>query len=583
MKKFLIPLVILVAVGATAFAATWFWNRPSTSVVLPVATPSTSEEELTIATDELPAAPTIRTTSTPPSGSEYPTYFFLFTHTEDHINHTLSEERYTRIGPMLETLQEAYPSEDITWTIEFQGADAQTVAERDSMTGTATYLRSLAAQGLVEFGYHAHHDPTYLNRPQKKLNSTSTWQQVYDALFSWVSCEKDPLKGGCVAPTGGGLMVVQEYFGPVQIVTGVGAGEGAQIERSAGAEAIRSLAPDRLVGFGFPDHGATRKDAGYIEARDALMRLLSPADDTTSTTFWMDNTIRINDGVPLEGLQSITLRDGAAAVQADLQQLDSSHVNIINTGVADKFLYAASQSSPTVWAYAHPTNPELSGDQLLTAVQKEKGYVNTQAALEYLLGTYLSDDRSESGFVSADQVADLVTSDDFWEVDAEELQSIAAWIVQNWNGEPPVYTYDGRNYYSLTDSFALLVNAIGGRSSEGVVSRWYGPWALPETKASSVAIEAQDLIVFAQMFGDGPEVEAAYSVGEETLSAGQLLYAMAYQYLLQSEKEFDGQWNTILIPATTSLSDSYSLLEDLGCIGCADTSWSLKPARFDFE
>lgn len=584
MKKILLAvpalLVVVVAVGASLYVASR-GRAPTAGTGIARTDVSRDGENLTVDVGELPDAPKVRTSWSPSGG--YPTYLFLFTHTEDHINHALSEERYARIGPMLEELQKEYPEEDITWTVEFQGADAKTVSDRDGSTGVATYLRSLADQGLVEFGYHAHHDPTYLNRPQKGLDERSSWDEVYDAILTWVSCEKDPLKGGCVAPTGGGLMAVQQNFGPVQIVTGVGAGDGAQIERSAGGAAIRSLVPDRMVGFGFPDHGATLKDTGYVDARDALMRLLTPADDTTSTVFWMDNTVRINDGVPLDGLGSLTLREGAGSVQSELARMDDGHVNVINTGIADKFLYAAARSSPTVWAYAHPDAPELSGKMLLSDAERERGYVQTEQALNYLLNTYLADQPEDSGFVSADQVAELVTSEDYWTVDDAELEAIAASIVRNWNGRPPAYAYDGMDYYSMADSFGLLVSALGGRSGEGAVSSWYGPWSLSESETPSAVVRAEDLLSFADEFGEETEIESSYTIGGTSYAAGQVLYAMAFQYLLHADSAFDGEWNAVEIPKTRSIPESYGLLEELGCVGCADTSWSLKPARFDLE
>lgn len=594
MKKYTIAMAAIFVLCAATLAGVLLWDArepslPPTTVpsgtlvppVTPVASPSDDAADAYVALADLPEAPVIRTSSPPPTGSTYPTYFFLFTHTEDHINHALSEERYTRVGPMLEELQAKYPAEDITWTIEFQGADAKTVSDRDGQTGVATYLRSLADKGLVEFGYHAHHDPTYMNRPQKNLDGSSTWQEVYDALLSWVSCEKDPLKGGCVAQTGGGLMAVQENFGPVQIVTGVGAGEGAQIERSAGGAAIRARVPDRMLGFGFPDHGATAKDKTYGTTRDALMRILSPANDTTSTAFWMDNSVRLNDGVPLEGLTSLKTSEGKTAASGDLQKLDRSHANILNVGIADKFLYAAQRSSPTVWAYSHASDPELPANQLVSAADRERGYALTEETMDYLLGTYLAGTPGE--FVNADRVVELVTSDDFWNVDAAELSAIAAWIVQSWDGRPPSYAYDGTDYYSLSDAFALLVTALGGEGGTGLVSRWYGPWSVSEAKAAATSVRAEDLLAFAQSFGEGPVIDPTHRVGGTTLTAGQALYAMAYQYLLQSNAEFDGDWNAIAIPATESVPETYPLLESLGCENCADTSWSFKPARFDFE
>ena len=70
-------------------------------------------------------------------------------------------------------------------------------------------------------------------------------------------------------------------------------GDGIQVERSAGSAAVRALVPERMLGFGFPDHGSVLRDQDYVAARDALLDLLTPTNDTTSATFWMDNSIRI--------------------------------------------------------------------------------------------------------------------------------------------------------------------------------------------------------------------------------------------------------------------------------------------------
>jgi len=37
---------------------------------------------------------------------------------------------------------------------------------------------------------------------------------------------------------------------------------------------------------------------------------------------------------------------------------------------------------------------------------------------------------------------------------------------------------------------------------------------------------------------------------------------------------------SIAVPKTDAVPETYYTLEDLGCTDCLDTAWSLKPARF---
>ena len=116
--------------------------------------------------DFIPAPVPLLAASAP--AQDQPLYVYLFTHTEDPFNHELSEERYLRFVPEVEARATADPEAHLNWTIMFQGSDAQTVAERNPQTGVVDLLRAANQAGVVDFGYHAHHDPTYRNRPDRK-------------------------------------------------------------------------------------------------------------------------------------------------------------------------------------------------------------------------------------------------------------------------------------------------------------------------------------------------------------------------------------------------------------------------------
>lgn len=506
-----------------------------------------------------------------------PSYLFLFTHTEDQFNHELSEERYWRVGAMLEELSDAYPAVDFTWTIEFMGADAEAVLERNSETGLVDYLLSLNQSGLVEFGYHAHHDPTYSNRPQVSLTASSTYQEAYDALYTWITCRKDPVLGGCLDDRGGGIDAILAAFGQVEVVTGLGYGEGVQIERSAGSEAVRQLLPDRLLGFGFPDHGSIIRDREYVEARDALLALLTPTHETSSAVFWMDNAIRINDSASLEGVQGGPLREGPAAVTAALDAVDGTRSFVINVGVADKYHYTVASTSPTKWAYIHPESPELPPDLLVSDMERERSYAMTEQSLRYL-AERLSSDPGAFQFVSSDQVVALYTSEDYWDVDPSELEQMSHWMLNKWDGRPPDWIYDGEDFYSLADAFALFADALSGvEPTETRVSNTVGPWSSAVQSSEEITVDVTELrsLLAAGLVADG-HIAETYFVGGHELTPTQVLYALGYLY---AAERAGVSLPSVAIPATETAPATLTYLDAMGCSGCLDTAWSLKPAR----
>ncbi len=397
--------------------------------------------------------------------TQAPVYLYLYTHTEDHINHTLSEARYTRIAPLVESTAKAHPDAQLTWVIEFQGADALTVSERNSQTGIVDLLKGLAQQDLVEFGYHAHHEPTYQNRPQKSLSAESSWDEWVEGIRQWISCQKDPLYGGCEVQENGGLVIIGNNFGPVQIVSGVYCYSPAANEGGPAHHAVSKYLPDRMLGLGFPDHGGST-GGDYDAALKELLKTMSPSVHTSPTVLWVDDVIKINDGNALDEVSTLRVRMGIKDAQKKIDSLDRSRPQVLNTLIADKFIYTAEGESPTIWAYGHPeptpefpNNPELPVTAQKSAQEIEAQYVQTELTLEYLAGDLRTQDPAIR-FASSQQIVSLISVDDYWTVTAAELDVIARWLVLNWNGRPPPYASDGDNFYSLRDAFVLLVKAL---------------------------------------------------------------------------------------------------------------------------
>ncbi|MFA6024118.1 MAG: S-layer homology domain-containing protein [Candidatus Gracilibacteria bacterium] len=521
-----------------------------------------------VATD-FPEGPSLDTSGSPADI----TYLFAFAHTEDHINHELSEDRYWNIGGYLEDIMPSYPDSDFTWTIQFQGADAQTVSERNSETGLVDYLEDLSDNGWVEFGYHGHHEPTYLNRPQKDLGETYSYQEAFDAISSWVRCEKDPVYGGCVDESGGGIEAVLNAFGTVELVSGVGLFEGFLMERSGGSDAIHELLPSRVLGFGFSDHGASLSQADYESSRDAILAKLDPTNETDTSIFWLNNTLRMNDGIPGMDIGILDLEKGATSVETVLESLENTGPHVLNTSVVSKWVYAKTGISPTQWAYQYPETPELPSSQINSTSTIASNYAKIKDSLEFLIEKSTND--SKINFVDSDELVSLFTSTDSESLSAEERQNLALWLLNSWRSGPPDWAYDGEDFYTLTESFYAL--AEGYNSTSSVSLEWMiGPWSADGSANTAGAIDLEDLETWIGSW-NGEEIPESFTLSGAEWNPAQVLYALAYATVGKAEG-----WDIseIQIGQSTPYNSFYPLLEDLGCVDCLDSSWSLKPARF---
>ena len=527
--------------------------------------------------------PELITTTNPAAA---PVYLFLFTHTEDHFNHELSEERYTTFAPLVADLAVANPEANLAWTIEFQGADAKTVLERDGETGIATMLKAYADDGVIEFGYHAHHDPNYNNRPQKELSAESSWEEKVQGMDTWVSCEKDPVLGGCEVPEEGGILAVAK-FGPVQIVTGLHLYTEANVEHDATVHASRRSLPSRRLGFGYPDHGSIVQDVDYVALRDELVTLLTPSVETSGTLLWADNILRINDGDLIGGTPTINLLEGENNAQEVFDSVDRSRPHVFNTGLASKYLYTAAGTSPTIYGYSHRDSPELPEDQLVLPSERAEGYRRSEEALTRLVEDILPANPG-SRFVRSSDVLELAAPAAYYAVSAESLDVIARWVLLHWDSGPPNFVSDGTDFYSLRDAVVLLSRGIAeGYPDTVALHEVYGPFGVAaESEAQTAGADAFIALAstLAQELEPDPVwqetpsnlLQGSYEGGTGTLDPAQLLYGLAMVYA----STYAGQPVTeVALPAGSTMPATLEILVDMGCADCQGTAWSLKPAR----
>jgi hypothetical protein len=523
--------------------------------------------------------------NTPPA-TDQPVYFFLFAHTEDQFNHEVSEERYLRLAPEVAALSTAHPEAHVVWTIMFQGADAETVAQRNPTTGVVDLLKGYAKQGVVEFGYHAHHDPTYNNRPQNSFTANSTWEELVTGMDQWVSCKKHPTQGGCLAPTGGGIQAILDNFGAVGAVSGLYTFTNSANEGGSGRHALTKYLPKRIVGFGFPDHGGSVQDMAFVTNRDALLVLMEPSIETTGSVFWIDDAIRINDGDILAKAK-LSLRQGPAeSAQKNLPLLERKRPNFMNAGFGDKYIYCPDKTSPTKWGYANPMSPELT--TLKSESEIESNYQQSIASLKYLVETWLPQNPG-SRFVGSKEVEQLFAPAEYWTVTKERLDVVARWLLLKWGSAPPSYASDGSEFYSLRDSFLLLANALAqtGFPAQQQLTLAYGPLSAIDA-SKEVTLQAADVRKLAKSLATSLAppttwqttpanmLAGSYEVGGTQVSAAQLLYAMA---LLYASTYAGTPLDQLKTPASSGMPETLQYLTGMGCPRCEGTAWSMKPAK----
>ncbi|GAB4524735.1 MAG: hypothetical protein Fur0018_08540 [Anaerolineales bacterium] len=563
-------------------------SRPAGGQTTPQVAAPTQKESVPPATNFQPApVPELQDSL---SGQQ-PLYFFLFTHTEDPFNHDLSEERYTRFVPEVEARAASHPSANLVWTIMFQGTDAYAVAQRNPQTGVLDLLRQAAADGVVQFGYHAHHDATYINRPQSSFTENTSWEDLTRGMLEWVQCLREATTGDCLAPTGGGIELVNAQFGPVQLVSGDFMVSDLAYEGGPATWSVHAILPDRLLSFGYPDHGPFASGARR-DAVAALMERLTPTNETSSTVFWADNVIKMTGGSPIDGTRGIDPLRGPQYAMSMLSGLDRSRPNLVLTGIASKFIYTKQNqnTSPTIYGYAHPEAPELPPDLLNTPQQQEQFYQQSLQTLDYLLDEVLPANPG-SIFVDSQDVVHMVAPPDYWQIEPDQLDLLSRWALTHWTDRPPDWVSDGTDFYSLRDLFVLLTQALGAGEAPGTLTlnNWaYGPLQ-PVDAAGAVTLSRDEIVALAA--GLAPDfapggawqitpsamVQPTYLTSAGEISAAQLLYGMALVYAA----DYAGTpVASVTLPATQAMPVTYDYLRQIGCLNtCSGTAWSFKPAR----
>lgn len=542
-------------------------------------------------------------------GEQKPVYIYLYTHTEDHINHALSEERFERILPMIENYRNTYPQYNLSLTIEPYGADSEVDLQRlagitcgvhkiiEPKKDIVNFLKGYKNRGVVEFGYHGAHEPTYVNNPFTKMNPPyqyATWQQISAAADQFLSWRRDLLYGfdppaHPANPTiSGGLKKTQEVFGQAAVLSG--------IKDDAAVVNMTEKYTNAKVMFGFIEHltgSPIGTDDAYFNDIKTVASLLSPMSNNPPEIFWMENKLRTSD---TDGSyqRRLVASDNLTVTRAFLANLDRSRPHVIHMQVADKGIYGA---EPTLWAYNNPLSPNLPSTQIKSQAERDQKYLNTQLSIDYLVNEFFPVNPG-SRFVSNADLTTMFGSSNFKYISKSELTSAADNLLANWQSGPPNFVVSsGGSYFSLTDMFQLLVNALADYRTNGVLSentylsKMYGP--LQDNVPSSASFDVSVDSILSSSLSLQPKVNfiswsanpdyivpSLVVVDNENINSAEFLYLMAKTY-----QTIAGGGGTIL-PVQLQPSSMWTEIGNIWKVNINKYSttkfigryWTLKPA-----
>ena len=513
-----------------------------------------------------------------------PLYLLLYTHTEDHINHELSEERFWRFFPHIDILARTYPDAHVSWTVEFMGADSETIAARNPQTGLLDFIRSYAANSEVfQFGYHGAHEPTYTNNAIANLDyPNAAWGDIVNASQQFLTLGKDPTRGGVNPNRPGGLKLLQDTFGPARIISGYG-GDQAQIHTAD------SLASSYVM-FGFADHGAAITGPDYKQNVKNFMTPLCPERSTPCGLFWMNGKLRINDGNPVEGVGVLSLEWQQSNVATQLNTLDPTRVQLENVIIAQKFLYAL--ESPTNYAYGHPDNPQLPSELLRSTEQTRQLYDNSFANLNFLAGTYLPS-KPGSRFVSGPDIQNLFMIEANQAIPIDRVIDVAQALAAGYSSNPPDFVRAQGRYYTLAEAWSLIVQALAQYKNTGTLPAAvtlfvpHGPVNNAAQLPAPAPVPTNALLDAASKLAGNlkpapwqplPQdiIPGSVLIGTKTVNAAEYLRAAAV--LLAQIKIGSIPGGLTILPASL-LTDQYQLLAKITVPKYAGVCWSLKPAK----
>jgi len=444
-----------------------------------------------------------------PAAQRQPVFVYLYTRLDDHINWEYSEDRFKRILPLLERLEQAKPATKPSCLLLVSGASTEMFAQRDQATHILSSIKDATRRGLVEVGYDGENEPTHLVRPLPNFRNAKTpddrWLARGEA-FGWFLNEyKDRLRGDPDPSRPGGLKYTQQVFGEAATVFGV-----VTMELGSDAEAahqIRQLNQTAILpGIPENDTWPARNLDGFGGSAQTFSELMSPQPDAAPEMYYLANYLRLSN-MSRYGVRTVVASGGPEAFQALLKTLDRSKPHVIRVHLGNPLDYVKPDFNrgvinPLRWAYENPKRQRVMEASRLTPAETGAAYAKEAALLDWLANDFMSANPG-SRFVSAADLKRMAQTATGTGISLNTLRDANKHLLSAWGTatNPPDFASAGGQYFSLADMFYLLSNALAGVQSSGQppatipLQFVYGPDQTPDVMGNAVGPVARREVV----------------------------------------------------------------------------------------
>ena len=411
-----------------------------------------------------------------PASKQQPVFVYLYTRMDDHVNWEYSEDRFHRILPILERLRAAKPELAPSCLLLVSGASTEMLAQRDAATKVLTSIKEAKSKGWVEVGYDGENEPSHLVRPQPNFRSATTpdarWMARSDPYGWFLSDYKNRLTGEPDASRPGGLKYVQQVFGPAATVFGVVTMElGGDPEAANQIRALNQTAI--LPGLPEGDTWPARNLDGFGGSVLGFSNGMSPGPQFAPELYFQSGFLRLSN-TSRSGVKSVPASGGPEAFQAVLKALDRSRPHVIRVQFGSPSDYVKPTFNhgvinPLRWAYENPKRQRVMEADRLAPEAINGAYEKETALLDWLANEFMPGNPG-SRFVTAAELNRMAQTATGTEIPIGTLREASKTFVTQWKASgtfPPDFATASGKYFSLSDLFYLLANALSESERTG--------------------------------------------------------------------------------------------------------------------
>ncbi len=520
-------------------------------------------------------------------------YIFLATDSGDYINNKLSEERYASLIDLI-----SQNKEKVRWNILLSSAEVENLARSDNENFILTKIREQVKNRITEVGYSAKSESKYqsdLKYYIRNLEKRMSFKDKVEKAYDFLNCAKDQATGKCrfFSKNEGGVAAIKTNFGEFYNISGIKINSPFSFDFTSYAAKFILKNPKVTINF-------SEDEIKNKEAAKKLVEILSPANDTSGTLFWMNNQIVITKFDIKNDIGEIDTVDVDLDIKDKLTKIEKRNdrsITYVDFGNSSMY----SKVDPIKFAYKNGGSAKILTENRRKLTEKENLNILNIKNFEELVD--IVDNKSNFEFTTSSKIFSRANNIDYKNVTKKELDYIARWIIIKWKekGRIPNWVYDGKNYYSLRDAFYLFYKSFSERKDVneysfpmGVIELKdvYGPYNMKyddvQNKALSRKVVMGNLIDYMRLVDGGywengeakNAIEGLYRRERKEFTAAEMLYAMAVFYTT----DLNGmKLEKVNIPKSKTYPETYELLRDgFGCNWkeeCIATSWSLKPIK----